>query len=489
MRAYVERSFGPVAEQKGLEFRVDVADAVARRTMATDEQRLQQILKNLLSNAFKFTHEGTVSLRIALAPPNTRFRNDALLAEETVVAFAVSDTGIGIPEDKLKLIFEAFQQADGTTSRRYGGTGLGLSISREIARLIGGEIQVESSVGKGSTFTLYLPVSHQPEPEPEPAGRAERRSAHARAARVPTAGSRPRVCPRAAAGASRRPRGDRSGRPCRPDRRGRPRLRLHGARGGAERGFKGIIALRGDVGLALAHEYKPDAIVLDMQLPGLDGWAVLDHLKRHPDTRHIPVHVVTGANNGRQHALRAGAVAFLAKPIEKEHLEETFAQMSSFLERDIRNLLVVDDDKTQRKAIGELLGDGDDVRVTSVGSSEEALAELERRTFDCMVLDLKLPKMQGFQLLEQVKTDPRFSNLPVIIYTGKQLTRTDETKLQRFAETIIVKDVRSPERLLDETSLFLHRVESRLPTEKRKLLRATAQRRRDLRGEARPDRR
>jgi CheY-like chemotaxis protein len=197
---------------------------------------------------------------------------------------------------------------------------------------------------------------------------------------------------------------------------------------------------------------------------------VLDHLKRHPDTRHIPVHVVTGANNGRQHALRAGAVAFLSKPIEKEHLEETFAQMASFLERDIRNLLVVDDDATQRKAIGELLGDGDDVRVTTVGSSEEALAELERRAFDCMVLDLKLPKMQGFQLLEQVKTDPRFSNLPVIIYTGKQLTRTEEAKLQRFAETIIVKDVRSPERLLDETSLFLHRVESRLPAEKRKLL-------------------
>ena len=161
------------------------------------------------------------------------------------------------------------------------------------------------------------------------------------------------------------------------------------------RGFKGIVALRGDVGLALAHEYKPDAIVLDMQLPGLDGWAVLDHLKRHPDTRHIPVHVVTGANNGRQHALRAGAVAFLAKPIEKEHLEETFAQMSSFLERDIRNLLVVDDDETQRQAIGELLGDGDDVRVTAVGSSEEALAELERRTFDCMVLDLKLPDDAG----------------------------------------------------------------------------------------------
>jgi CheY-like chemotaxis protein len=207
-----------------------------------------------------------------------------------------------------------------------------------------------------------------------------------------------------------------------------------------------------------------------MQLPGMDGWAVLDHLKRHPDTRHIPVHVVTGAQNGRQHALRAGAVAFLQKPVDKSRLEEAFSHISSFLERGVKNLLVVDDDETQRRAVIELLGDGEDVEVIAVGSSEEALVELDQRHFDCMVLDLKLPEMQGFQLLERVKTNERFSNLPVIIYTGKQLTREEETTLRRYAETIIVKDVRSPERLLDETSLFLHRVESRLPAEKRKLL-------------------
>ena len=237
-----------------------------------------------------------------------------------------------------------------------------------------------------------------------------------------------------------------------------------------ERGFKGIVALRGDVGLALAHEYKPDAIVLDMQLPVMDGWAVLDHLKRHPDTRHIPVHVVTGAENGKHSALRAGAVAFLEKPVEKSRLDEAFQHISRFLERGVKNLLVVDDEQTQRQSIVELLGDGEDVQVTAVGSSEEALAELERRPFDCVVLDLKLPNMQGFQLLERVKTDERFAMLPVIIYTSKQLTRKEETSLRRYAETIIVKDVRSPERLLDETSLFLHRVESRLPVEKRKLL-------------------
>jgi len=237
-----------------------------------------------------------------------------------------------------------------------------------------------------------------------------------------------------------------------------------------DRGFKAIVALRGDIGLALAHEYKPDAILLDMQLPGMDGWAVLDHLKRHPDTRHIPVHVITGAQNGRRQALRAGAVAFLEKPVDMLGLNDAFSQISSFLDRGVKNLLVVEDNEAQREAVIELLGDDGDVQVTAVSSSEEALAALDERRFDCMVLDLKLPEMQGFQLLERVKTDERFSTLPVIVYTGKDLSREEETELRRYAETIVVKDVRSPERLLDEASLFLHRVESRLPAEKRKLL-------------------
>jgi CheY-like chemotaxis protein len=202
----------------------------------------------------------------------------------------------------------------------------------------------------------------------------------------------------------------------------------------------------------------------------MDGSTVLDHLKHHPETRHIPVHVVTASDNGKQSALRAGAVAFLQKPVEKEHLDAAFAEISSFIERGVKNLLIVDDDDTQRGTIMELLGDGEDVNIKAVGSSEEALELLDSEHFDCMVLDLKLPEMQGFQLLEKVKTDARFGNLPVIIHTGKDLTRREETKLKRYAETIIVKDVRSPERLLDETSLFLHRVESRLPAEKRKIL-------------------
>jgi CheY-like chemotaxis protein len=243
---------------------------------------------------------------------------------------------------------------------------------------------------------------------------------------------------------------------------------LDGAR---ERGFKGIVGLRGDAGLALAHEFKPDAIVLDMKLPVMDGWTVLDHLKHHPATRHIPVHIISAAEaEEKTNALRAGAVAFLQKPLEKEHLDDTFQQISAFIDRGVKSLLVVEDDDEQRNAIVELVGSGDDVDVTAVGTSEDAFAQLEEKHFDCMVLDLKLPDTTGFKLLERMKKDPRFSMLPVIVYTGQELTRREETRLKKYAETIIVKDARSPERLLDETSLFLHRVEARLPQAKRRML-------------------
>src|SRR3954451_11624826 len=234
------------------------------------------------------------------------------------------------------------------------------------------------------------------------------------------------------------------------------------------RGFKGIVALRGDAGLALAHEFKPDAIVLDMELPVMDGWTVLDHLKHHPATRHIPVHIVS-AGDGKG-ALRAGAVAFLQKPLQKDSLDSMLDEISSFIDKTVRSLLVVEDDASQRQAIVELVGSGDDVEVTAVGSSDEALALLAERQFDCMVLDLKLPETSGCKLLEELKKDERNSRLPVIVYTGKELTRREETRLKKYAETIIVKDARSPERLLDETSLFLHRVEARLPQAKRRML-------------------
>jgi HAMP domain-containing protein/CheY-like chemotaxis protein/GAF domain-containing protein len=441
---YVERTFRPVADQKVLGFEVTVAPS-APPTLATDEQRLQQVLKNLLSNAFKFTEKGTVSLEIKGVPEG--------------VSFTVSDTGVGIAADKLKLIFEAFQQADGTTSRRFGGTGLGLSISREIARLLGGEIRVASTAGQGSSFSLVLrslPLSpadyvapqdeeeEQPEFDPDLLLKTE------------VEDDRHTI-----------DQGDRVVLIVEDDV-DLAKTELELAR---RRGFKGIVATRGDFAVALAHEYHPDAIILDVKLPVQDGWQVLEHLKRNSETRHIPVHIVSGTVDEQrsQEALRSGAVAVLVKPVGKEQLEDAFASIAEFHER-VRSLLVVDDDETQRNSISELIGGGDDVEIVGVGSSEEALELLERRAFDCMVLDLKLPKMSGFKLLEKVKTDDRFHSLPVIVYTGRELTRREETRLKKYAETIIVKDVRSPERLLDETALFLHRVEAKLPEDKRKML-------------------
>jgi HAMP domain-containing protein/CheY-like chemotaxis protein/signal transduction histidine kinase len=474
LRDFVERSFRPVAEDKDLGFEIEVHGANVPPTIETDEQRLQQVIKNLLSNAFKFTSSGNVKLRVGLAE-GRQFASEALSRAEAVLEFSVEDTGVGIPHDKLRLIFEAFQQADGTTSRRYGGTGLGLSISREIARLLGGEIHVESTVDEGSKFTLFLPASFRHVEHPtgddsvddtvifpvESDGNGT----------APPAHEAHELDPALLLPSDVRDDRDEIQDADRvvlivEDDPEVARTELEVAR---ERGFKGIVALRGDSGLALAHEYKPDAIILDMKLPVMDGWTVLDHLKHHPETRHIPVHIVS-AGDGRQNALKAGAVAFVEKPISKEVLEETFGEIRSFIDRELKRVLVIEDDEAQRNAVIELIGGGDDVEVSAAGSGEEALEALELQRYDCIVLDLKLPEMGGFALLEKLKEDPRYSSIPVIVYTGKELTRREETKLKKFAESIVVKDASSPERLLDETSLFLHRVEGKLPQEKRRML-------------------
>ena len=488
MREYVERTFRPLAEEKGLELAVEIVGASVPPTIVTDEQRLEQVLKNLLSNAVKFTEEGVVTMRIEVAPETMQFASPALANADTVLTFSVIDTGIGIPEDNLRLIFEAFQQADGTTSRKHGGTGLGLSISREIARLLGGEIRVHSAPGKGSTFTLYMPSTFTPAEHGDAGveGLEARLDQLVREGesllaegtvmldldaelKIPELDLDPTLLLPSEVPDDRDDvmAGDRVVLIVEDDATF-ARTVLDAAR---EQSFKGLVALRGDAGLALAHEFKPDAIVLDVNLPVMDGWTVLDHLKHHPATRHIPVHIVSaGAADGKTNALRAGAVAFIQKPLDKEHLDDTFQQISTFINRGVKSLLVVEDDDDQRNSIVELVGSGDDVAVTAVGSSEEALAQLQETHFDCMVLDLKLPDTTGFKLLEQMKKDGRFSTLPVIVYTGQELTRREETRLKRYAETIIVKDARSPERLLDETSLFLHRVEAQLPQAKRRML-------------------
>jgi HAMP domain-containing protein/CheY-like chemotaxis protein/GAF domain-containing protein len=469
LRDFAERTFEPLASDKGLDFAVEIVGANVPPALETDEQRLQQVLKNLLSNAVKFTESGGVMLRIGIAPDDFHYASSTLESAEQVIAFSVADTGIGIPADKLRLIFEAFQQADGSTARRYGGTGLGLSISRETARLLGGEIRVESIEGLGSTFTLLLPaafpstsvkVDRLDADEPLAAEAAELDasfgSALDPALLLPheVEDDRDDIQP-----------GDRTVLIVEDD----PDLARTVLDAARSRGFKGVIGLRGDSGLALAHEYRPDAIVLDIALPVLDGWDVLDRLKRHPETRHIPVHILSGGG-GRQDALRAGAVAFLEKPATRESLDHAFAGISDFIARGARRLLVIEDDDLQRESIVDLVGAGGEIEIDTAASSDEALAKLEGERYDCVVLDLKLPGTTGFQLLEQVKKDERFRDLPIIVYTGKDLTRREETRLRRYAESIIVKDARSPERLLDETSLFLHRVESRLPEEKRLML-------------------
>ncbi|HJR66901.1 MAG TPA: HAMP domain-containing protein [Gemmatimonadaceae bacterium] len=487
---FVDRSFRPLAEEKGLSFKVDVMPDLPP-AIVTDGHRLQQVLKNLLSNALKFTHNGGVTLTIRRAEKGRRFATRTLDVAPDVLAFAVSDTGIGIPKDKQQLIFEAFQQADGSTSRKYGGTGLGLSISREITRLLGGEIRVESSPGKGSTFTLFLPGRYV-DTGPGAGGRTQGPPgrATARAMSEPTSGrafefpepaesvavmdppahepraepaARPQASPITDDRSEIQP-GDRSVLIVENDPNF-ARILLNMAR---EKDFKGIIAFDGEEAIDLAHAYHPDAVTLDIDLPGMDGWAVLDRLKHHPDTRHIPVHVISGISK-RQRGLKAGAIAYLEKPVSKDALDDAFGRIQNFLEERVRRLLVVEDDEAQRNAIIELVG-AEDVTITAVATAEDALRELASTHYDCMVLDLGLHDMSGFDLLERVKSDEGMSTIPIIIYTGKELSPAEETRLRKYAETIIVKDVKSPERLLDETALFLHRVEAKLPDQKRRML-------------------
>ena len=506
VKEFVERSFGALAEQKGLGFQVEL-NADLPPAIFTDGGRLQQVLKNLLSNAFKFTQQGDVTLTVRRAEKGRRFQNLNLESAAEVLAFAVTDTGIGIPKDKQRLIFEAFQQADGTTSRKFGGTGLGLSISREIARLLGGEIRVESTENKGSTFTLFLPARYTPResgPDREVADTSDFMSPSRRAQSGgwQTGGSQTGVAqptrpparnPNARQDHRRKPSGD--ALQYMPERRAVPQMVIADDRESIEegdrtvlviendqnfakvlldmardKGYKGVVELDGEAGLKAAREIRPDAITLDIDMPGMDGFQVLDRLKRDPETRHVPVHIISGVER-KGEGLKAGAIAFLTKPVSKEALDNAFARISSFIETMPKSLLVVEDNEAQRQSIVELIAH-DDVEITAVASAEEAMDKLHEKHFDCMVLDLGLNTgaMSGFDLLEKVKSDPDNHDLPIIIYTGKDLGWEDETKIKKYAETIIVKDVKSPERLLDETALFLHRVEAKMPEQKRKML-------------------
>jgi len=473
MAEQLERSFHQLAQDKDLEFLIERSEEMDP-TIRTDDKRLQQILMNLLSNAFKFTESGKVVLSIGPAPRNETFYLESLNRAGEVIAFSVRDTGIGIPTEKQRIIFEAFQQADGTTSRKYGGTGLGLSISREIARLLGGEIRVVSKPGEGSTFTFYLPRDYVPAgaTTTERQQTKSRRSARdAEAAWTPVesfdSDALTLLTSESAAILDDRNEiqpGDRTVLIVEDDISFAGIL-LDLAR---EKGFKGLVATSGTMALALAQRYKPSAITLDIRLPDRDGWTVLDRLKHDPATSHIPVHIIS-VEEERQRALKQGAINHVQKPVSHEELHKAFDGIRDFAERRVRKLLVVEDDDVQRMSVVELIGNGD-VHTTAVATGEEALGLLKDERFDCMVLDLRLPDMSGFDLIEKLQTDLGRYDLPIIVYTGKELTRKEELHLKKVADAIIVKEANSPERLLAETALFLHRVEANLPEPKRRML-------------------
>jgi CheY-like chemotaxis protein/signal transduction histidine kinase/HAMP domain-containing protein len=471
IRKFVESTFRQVADLKGLAFEVSL-DATLPPAIQTDTKRLQQVLKNLLSNAFKFTEQGGVSLQARVASEGWNPEQELLNAANTVIAFSVTDTGIGIPKEKHGVIFEAFQQGDGTTSRKYGGTGLGLSISRQITRLLGGEIRIESIPGEGSTFTLYLPLIYPMQPVETPSVDGESSGVVGTVSDGPkpiaTASSRVVLAPivERAVNDDRAmiEEGDRILLIAEDDPNF-AQILLDLAR---ERGFKGLVAQSADRALALAREYQPTAVTLDLRLPDADGWTILDRLKHDPSTRHIPVHIISVEENW-QRGLRLGAIDFMTKPATKESLSQALTTLHEFVDRPVKRLLVVEDDAAQQQSIAELIGDGD-VVTTAVTTGADALAALQRETFDCMVLDLGLPDMTGFQLITRIKGEIGLRKLPTIVYTGKQLSKREEAELRRMAESVVIKDAQSPERLLDETALFLHRVTDRLPESKRRML-------------------
>jgi CheY-like chemotaxis protein/CHASE3 domain sensor protein len=452
------KTFQPSADQKGVRFSW-VIEPGAPEQVETDQQRLGQILKNLLSNAFKFTEQGEVALRV-------------FSQENGSVSFAVRDTGVGIAPHQQDVIFEAFRQADGSIHRKFGGTGLGLSISRDLAALLGGAITVQSELGAGSVFTLTIPRSFN----------ADASLTRERQAQPPTRrGSDPeKLAPKLP--------------PATADDRdaitpgGRVILLVEDDAAFAmilrdlvhEMGFQCVATASANDGLVAAAQFLPSAIILDVNLPDHSGLGVLDQLKRDPRTRHIPVHIVSISDYKRE-ALELGAIGYALKPAKREELVGALRRMEAKFSQSLRHVLVVEDDPRQRESIRHLLSNGD-VQITAVASAGDALANLKATTFDCMVVDFNLPDYSGYDLLEKMSQEEDVAFPPVIIYTGRALTREEEQRLRRYSRSIIIKDARSPERLLDEVTLFLHQVESRLPPEHQQMLKAARNRESILEG-------
>ena len=458
----VARPFRHEAEDKKLAFEVHL-DPRLPRSFVTDSKRLQQVLKNLLSNAFKFTDKGKVRLSVSTVEAGWNEGHPVLGEGALAVAFEVSDTGIGIPPEKQRIIFEAFQQADAGTSRKFGGTGLGLAISRELASLLGGEIHLRSATGEGSVFTLYLPQTYV-----GPAATV----APTRSSKASSSVALPLSPASTSEGRTEQIPDDRDN--LQPnesvlliveDDPHYARVLLDLAR---DEGFKVLVALNGAEALRLAREYHPTAISLDVFLPDMHGWTVLNHLKQDPATRHIPVQMLT-LDEDKQHGLAHGAFAFLTKPISPDAIRSALGRIKEYASPRRKRLLIVEDNPAEQFTVRQLLA-YDDVDLTAVATGSEALQLVGDQQFDCVVLDLRLPDMSGFDVLESVRDNPSLADLPVVVFTGKELSPEEDARLRGLARSIVVKGVESPERLLDETALFLHRVVADLPAEKQKML-------------------
>jgi CheY-like chemotaxis protein/signal transduction histidine kinase/HAMP domain-containing protein len=464
LRETIERNFRHEAEARKLSFTTDF-DSHLGRAITTDSKRLLQVLKNLLSNAFKFTEHGGVRIHVGFAGSGWAPEHPTLSQVPAVVEFSVSDTGIGIPPEKQRIIFEAFQQADAGTSRKYGGTGLGLAISRELAHLLGGEIRLSSVAGSGSTFTLYLPLNY--------VGAAYARGILQTASTpaTPQPVFQPVVLPitrQEDIADDRENLG--SGEPILMIVEDDPhyaRVLVNLAR---ERGFKVVLARTGADALIFARKYPLAAVSLDVFLPDMLGWTVLNQLKRSSETRHIPVQVLT-IEDERQYGLERGAFAFLTKTGTTEELEAALDRLKEFTSAKVRRLLVVEDDPAEQMSVTELLGHTD-IEIVTAPTGAEALRLMRDSPIDCVVLDLRLPDMSGFELLEVIQLDPALRHLPIIVFTGRDISDAEESRLKKSAKSIVLKGVRSPERLLDETALFLHRVVADLPQPKQAMLKA-----------------
>jgi len=461
----LQQQFAPIAKDRGVAFHLQMEEGLPA-VLQTDTLRVEQILKNLLSNAFKFTENGSVTLKVHRPESDVELQRGAL-DRSGAIAFSVIDTGIGIEASRLKDIFEAFQQEDGSIDRHYGGTGLGLTIARKFAFLLGGGIQVASRKGEGSTFALTLPVELARHDGGDlkvvPAGPAAK-----------TARTELKVMPRMSVAEfiadDRKNISDKD----------KVLLIIEDDKNFAatlmkiarKRGYKCLVAGTGKTGLLLAMEEPVTAIILDLKLPDIDGMQVLDQLKHDLQSRHIPVHIISGREQGDDVTpLRKGAIGYLTKPVRKEDIEDAFARIEALLQAEMKQILAVEDDKRNQVAIQTLLKKND-INITLAGTGAAALDQLRAKRFDCVILDLRLPDMTGFEWLEQAEKVAKENGLPpVIVYTAKELSEEENRQLNRYTGSIIIKGAKSPERLLDEVTLFLHSVESTLSKDQREMIR------------------